>query len=73
MKRGIMTEIDWAFIGATLAQEGDDNQAMFIKAFLKECNSWGTRLQVERQLACVNAKLSDDEKEALSMLSYKEG
>ena len=73
MKKGLMTEIDWAYIGASLAQEGDDNQAKFLKAFVKECKSWGTNYQVELQLAGVNHLLTDEEKETLSMLSYKEG
>ena len=70
MKHGIMTEIDWKYIGAGLANEGDIEQTDFLKAFIKECNSWGTRIQVEQQLACVNRKLTEEERETLSMLSY---
>ena len=73
MKKGLMTEIDWGYIGALLAQEGDDMQSEFFKAFVKECKSWGTNYQVELQLAGVNQLLTDEEKEALAMLSYKEG
>lgn len=73
MKKGIRTSVDWALIGAELAQESDVEQVEFIKAFIKECNSWGTRHQVELQFAFINEKLTDEEKEALSMLSYKEG
>lgn len=72
MRKGLQTEIDWAYIGAVLAQEGDVEQAVFFKSFVKECKSWGTNHQVELQLAYVNNKLSDEEKEALAMLSYKE-
>lgn len=32
----------------------------------------GTKYQVETQLACVNALLTDDEKETLQMIGYKE-
>ena len=72
MKRGIRTEIDWALVGAELAQAGDVEQLEFLRAFIKECNSWGTRLQVETQLAYVNLKLTKEEKETLAMLSYRE-
>lgn len=70
IKKGIMTQIDWAYIGAVLANTGDDSQVEFFTSFLKECRSWGTNHQVEKQLACVNALLSDEDKEALKMLSY---
>lgn len=63
---------DWAYIGAVLARAGDDEQAQFFKAFVAECNTWGTTYQVQSQLAFVNFKLTDDEKETLSMLSYKD-
>ena len=62
---------DWSYIGAVLARGGDDEQVEFFKAFLKECRSWGTEQQVEMQLAGVNQKLTDDERDALGMLSYK--
>jgi len=67
---GIKKDVDWEYLGAVLAQDGDDNQAAFLKSFLKECKSWGTNHQVELQLACVNRLLTEDEKEALKMLSY---
>ena len=72
MKKGLMTEIDWGYIGATLAQGDDQEQTEFFKAFIKECKSWGTNYQVELQLAGVNMLLTDEEKDALAMLSYKE-
>ena len=64
------TLIDWKMAGAMLAQQGDIEQSAFLKAFLKECRSWGTSLQVEQQFAFVNGMLSDEDKEALKMLSY---
>jgi len=70
MRMGIKKDVDWEYLGAVLAQDGDDNQAAFLKSFLKECKSWGTNHQVELQLACVNRLLTEDEKEALKMLSY---
>ena len=70
MKHGITKEIDWTYTGALLANEGDIEQIEFLRAFIKECNSWGTHTQVEYQLACVNKKLTEEERETLSMLSY---
>ena len=69
MKLGFVT--NWAYVGALLAQSDDNEQAEFFKAFVKECNEWGTRYQVETQLAGVNAKLTDAERETLIMLGYK--
>ena len=71
MKNGLV-DIDWKYVGAALAREGDTEQVQFFQAFVKECNSWGTRLQVEQQLAYVNQKLMPNERKALSMLSYEE-
>ena len=38
MKHGITKEIDWTYIGALLANEGDIEQIEFLRAFIKECN-----------------------------------
>lgn len=70
MRCGIRKEIDWEYVGATLANSGDDEQALFIKAFIKECKSWGTRFQIEQQFASVNNKLDDDEKYLLGVISF---
>ena len=70
MKNGIRKDIDWKLMGAILANEGDEEQSAFFKAFLKECASWGTSHQVEMQLCCVNHKLTADERETLKTLSY---
>lgn len=72
MRFGITKEIDWAYVGSLLANEGDVEQAQFFSSFVKECNSWGTKFQVEQQLAFVNLKLSKNERSTLSMLSYEE-
>jgi len=72
MKFGLK-DMDWEYAGALLARSGDDDQAKFLKAFIKECNSWGTHYQVEMQLAFVNGKLTSEERETLGMLSYNEG
>ena len=73
MNEGLLKDIDWAYIGAKLAHENDVNQAAFFAAFLKECRSWGTAMQVERQLASINALLSAEDVTALTMLSYTKG
>ena len=66
-----LRDIDWGQAGATLANAGDDDQVEFFKAFVKECFGWGTRYQVEFQLSGVNARLTKDERRALSMLGYE--
>jgi len=71
MKLGIR-DIDWSQVGAMLAQADDIEQADFFKAFVKECNSWGTHYQVELQLAGVNQKLTKEEKQILGMLGFEE-
>jgi len=72
MKHGLLKDPDWAYVAALLANTGDIEQATFFSAFVKECNSWGTHYQVEQQLAFVNLKLTEKERETLSMLSYRE-
>ncbi|KKL55854.1 hypothetical protein LCGC14_2251240 [marine sediment metagenome] len=69
MKIGLQ-DIDWKYVGATLARGDDNDQAAFLKAFVEECASWGTHHQVEMQLAAVNHLLTDNEKDVLAMLSY---
>lgn len=69
MKYG-MAEIDWKYIGASLANADDKEQSDFFKQFVKELNSWGTRSQVEFQLAGVNRQLTKEEIETLTMLTY---
>ena len=71
MKYGFI-DIDWKYIGARLANESDVEQIDFFKGFIKECLSWGTRFQVEQQLAHINHKLTDEEREILSMLSHNQ-
>ena len=72
MRMGIQKEIDWSYVGALLANEGSDNQTAFFRGFIKECLSWGTRLQVEQQLSSVNLELTPEERKVLSMLGYDE-
>ena len=72
MQLGHIKDIDWEYLGALFARTDDNNQALFLKSFVKECGSWGTRLQVEKQLAGINIKLSEVDKEVLSMITYRE-
>ena len=71
MKMGIV-DVNFAHVGAMLAQAGDDEQTEFFKAFVKECKSWGTAYQIEMQLAGVNSKLTKEEKQTLGMIGYEE-
>lgn len=72
MRQGIRKDIDWQYMGALLAQQSDQEQIPFFKAFVKECLSWGTHLQVEQQLAFINLGLTDDERSVLKMIPFKE-
>ena len=67
-----LRDVDWQQVGAQLAQSSDEEQAEFFKAFVKECNTCGTKHQVEMQLAGVNQKLSIEEKQTLGMIGYEE-
>lgn len=70
MKLGIRKEIDWAYVGALLAQYDDNEQVEFFKSFIKECNGWGTHHQVQSQFSMINLKLTPEEREQLSMITY---
>jgi len=64
--------INWEYIGAVLANMTDEDQAKFFKAFVKEVKTWGTYYQVEYQMASISQLLTDNEKEILSGISYRE-
>jgi hypothetical protein len=70
MRQGLV-DIDWELAGAMLANEGSDEQTKFFKSFVKECLDWGTKHQVQVQLASVNHDLTESEKDILSMLGYE--
>ena len=70
MRRGLLN-ISWAQLGAELANSNDDDQSEFFKGFVKECMSWETRHQAEMQMCSIASRLSDDEKEFLSSISYR--
>jgi len=72
MKLGILKEIDWTYAGALLANEDENAQAAFFKGFVKECLSWETGCQVDAQLAAVSHCLTNEEKEVLEQIVYKD-
>ena len=67
-----LTEVEWGYIGAKLAQGSDTDQVEFFKAFVKECKTWGTSYQVGMQLAGVNQGLTAEERKVLAMIGYEE-
>jgi hypothetical protein len=58
-------------LGISLAHSSDEVQAEFFHNFAAECRSWGF-INAEMQLAYVNAKLSDEDKELLAMIGFKD-
>jgi len=70
MKLGIINEIDWKYVGALLANEDEEKQINFFKSFVSECKSWGTTYQIGIQLAEICQKLTNEEKEILSQITY---
>ena len=44
-------------LAAQLANEDDATQAMFIRAFLDECRTWGPNCSIERQLNYIRKHL----------------
>lgn len=71
MRQGLL-DINWELGGAMLANEDDIQQLKFFQNFIKECLSWGTKYQVQVQLASINSNLTVEEREILSMLGYEE-
>ena len=67
-----LEEINWEVAGAKLANVDSTIQTKFFKAFVKECLSWGTRYQAESQLAYINMNLTEEEKQLLNMISFRE-
>jgi len=67
-----LDDIKWEFVGAKLANGDDADQVSFLRGFIKECLAWGTKYQVESQLAVVNRQLTPEERSIISMLGYEE-
>jgi hypothetical protein len=70
MKKGILIDIDWKYIGAELACQDDKTQTEFFKSFIKEINSFGTYYQGQSQLAEINKNLNSSEKKDLSIICF---
>ena len=63
--------MDWAWIGATLANQDDETQATFFKALCKEMRSWPTSYARECQMLNINAKLTPEDRDLLLSLGYE--
>ena len=72
MIKGIVDKMDWQYLGAMFASQDSEKQTEFFKGMIKEMLSWGTIYQVHKQLSEINSKLTDEEKEVISMLGYRE-
>lgn len=67
-----LEDIGWEYLGALLANQDSKLQAKFFKAFLKEMRSWDTAWAREMQLTHIAKEFSEDDKDLLSVLSYRE-
>lgn len=65
MRRGIRTDIDWALVGAELANADAHEQALALNSMAKEMLSWETRHQAEIQVAAIVSCLKPETKELL--------
>lgn len=67
MKKGLI--INYNDVAALLANESDDEQSEFFKVFIKELKACcKTNYNAELQLAGVNLKLTEEERELIGML-----
>jgi len=65
--------VDYVTVAAMLANSNDEDQVAFFRVFLKELYAvCETRYKAELQLAMVNCKLTDEERERISRLGYAE-
>lgn len=69
MREGLVA--DWNYIGALLANQDDNVQAAFFKAFCREVRSWPTSYAGDFQMANIGEKLTDEEKDLLGHITYK--
>lgn len=66
-------DINWAEVGAMLANEGDNEQAAFLSSFCKELRkACATHFHQETQMVCVQKLLTKDDRELLSVLGPDE-
>jgi hypothetical protein len=69
-------EIDWAILGARLANLSTDEQCPFFKQFAAEMLRYPSRYETEMQLHMIrdgmnNGNLTEEEKEVYELLSMK--
>ena len=64
--------IDWEAVGAQLAAEGSDEQAVFFKGMCDEMFHWPTAYSREMQLVDVGRMLTNEHRVLLSMLGAEE-
>ena len=69
MKKGIITTIDWGYIGACLANEDTEEQAKFFDAFTREVIAWENSWNRNVQMSSINSSLDKRQKELLSIIS----
>ena len=67
MRKGMI--IDYKDVAAFLANESDEEQTEFFKVFIKELKATcKTNYHAEMQLASINLKLTEDERQLIGML-----
>ena len=64
------TTMGWKRLGALFANADDNEQAAFFKEMVAEMQTWETGTQSYMQLSSINAKLTKEEREVLSMIGY---
>lgn len=72
MQKGIITEIDWGYIGASLANLSDIEQVKFFKAFAGEFKQFGSTYQQDKQSLAINEKLTEEEKYIFATIGWDE-
>ena len=65
--------INWEYLGALLAREDDDVQAEFFKGFCAEVRKFPTAMGADMQMFAIGKQLSEDDKEIIKSISWKEG
>ena len=72
MRKGI-APLDWALIGAMLANLGEIEQTEFFTSFLNEMRSWGTNHQIQLQLIAIAKNLSGADRGLLRIFCDQHG
>ena len=67
-----LIKISWFTAGALLANSEIKAQVSFFRGFVKELMAWETFADIEFKLMYINMELTDNEKEILNAISFKE-